>query len=278
MGVLPKPVFIIPEDTFQAARRIYSLQHSYLRIGDQLDRILAAVEIGLLDPSASLPGDTALRLGMVTAFQFAEDLPDLSASEATMRRLDWKYALFLPISHPGISSAALCDFRQSLHSSRSGRQEFGLLFEGLVKAGLSTRLPGIPAGADQIQCEGYILTMVCTINRQHRLSLAMKMALGVLSSTRPDWLRTVLLPHWYERYKSGQLYQSIHSDLGDAMKEVMALGADIRRLLAALQQPDAGELSALPEVRSLAQLWEEQYQQGPDGFSWRMSGCGNCRA
>ncbi len=195
-----------------------------------------------------------------------------------MRRLDWKYALFLPVNHPGIPSAALCDFRQSLHSSRLGRREFGSLFEGLVQAGLSTRLPDISAGADQIQCPVHILTTVCTITRLHRLHLAMKMALGVLSSTRPDWLRTVLLPHWYERYKSGQLYQSIHSDLNDPMKEVNALGADIRRLLVALQRPEAGELSTLPEIRSLVRLWEEQYQQGPDGFSWRGSGCGNCRA
>ena len=195
-----------------------------------------------------------------------------------MRRLDWKYALFLPINHPGVSSASLCEFRQSLHSSRSGMREFGLLCEGLVKAGLPARLPAIPAGADPVQCAGQILAMVCTITRLHRLNLAMKLALGVLSSTRPDWLRTVLLPHWYERYKPGQLYQSIHSALGDPVKEVLALGADIRRLLAALRQPDAGELSTLPEIRSLARLWEEQYQQGPDGFSWRRSGCGNCRA
>lgn len=196
MGVLV-PVLHVPEDTFHAARRIYSIQHGYLRIGDQLSKILAAIDLRLLDPSAGLDGDTVLRLALTTAFQYSEGLPDQAASEATLRRIDWKYALFLPVNHPGISPAALCAFRQRLYPSRRGMREFGLFFDQLVKIGLPAGLPADSAGTEQPWCAEQILSLVCDLSRLHRLKLAMKMALGVLSSTRPDWLRTVVRPYWY---------------------------------------------------------------------------------
>ena len=76
MGLALKPGQGVPAETATAARKIYNIQHIYLRIGDELDSILQGIDLAQLDPSASLNSDAVYRLALVTAFQYAELLPD----------------------------------------------------------------------------------------------------------------------------------------------------------------------------------------------------------
>ncbi len=67
-----------------------------------------------LFPARGRPAEAPWRLALVTLFQFAEGLPDRQAAEAVRGRIDWKYALALPLTDPGFDSTVLSEFRSRL--------------------------------------------------------------------------------------------------------------------------------------------------------------------
>ena len=270
MQSTPKPVPDIPTETFVSARKVYNAQHIYLRIGDQLENILVKVDLSLLNPCPDEANDTALRLALITAFQYAELLSDQAASEATLRRMDWKYALYLPLQHPGISTFALCEFRHNLFARPLALREFSRLLAQLGDMGLYTRIEKV--SLEPIKT----ISSICQITRLSRLNQAMKTALSVLVAVDPDWLRANARPHWYERYKTGRLAAPIQSGLPSAVDEANQLGVDMYQLLHALQQSNAPHLNNLIEIRYLAQLWEEQYQKNGTEITWQLPGCADC--
>ena len=92
----------VPAETATAARKIYNIQHIYLRIGDEFEAILEGVDLAQLDPSASLNGEAVYRLALVTAFQYAELLPDPLAEQATINAWIGNTPCACPSSTPAL--------------------------------------------------------------------------------------------------------------------------------------------------------------------------------
>jgi len=59
-------------------------------------------------------GNQPMRLALVTAFQFMENLTDRQAADAVRSRLDWKYAFGLELTDPGFDHTVLSEFRTPL--------------------------------------------------------------------------------------------------------------------------------------------------------------------
>lgn len=271
MGLALKPGQGVPAETATAARKIYNIQHIYLRIGDELDSILQGIDLAQLDPSASLNSDAVYRLALVTAFQYAELLPDPLAEQATTRRMDWKYALRLPIQHPGMAEAALCNFRQNLFSFPNSAKEYSRLLAALGQCGLFARSDSQSLGAAQV------LTTVCKITRLYWLNQGMRAALSALAAVAPEWLSEVALPHWYEHYKTDQEGGAqFQAAFADPLQEANTLGADASRLLNALRQQKSLEYIQLDEIVHLSRLVEKQYLPNNGSAHWRMPGCLGC--
>ena len=271
MGLALKPGQGVPAETASAARKIYNIQHIYLRIGDELEAILTGIDLAQLDPSASLNSDTVCRLALVTAFQYAELLPDPLAEQATIKRMDWKYALCLPIQHPGVAEAALCQFRQNLFSFPNSAKEYSRLLVALGQCGLFARSDSQSLGAAQV------LTTLCKITRLYWLNQGMRAALSTLASVAPEWLSEVALPHWYEHYKTGQEGAAqFKAKFADPLQEANTLGADASRLLNAIRQQKSLEYIQLDEIVHLSRLVEKQYLPNNGSAYWRMPGCLGC--
>ena len=101
--MLPKSRPHIPPYTAHAARAAFGPENPYLLIGDRLCCWLEALDGGpLRDTFLDGPRWDDLVLSMVTLFQYIEQVPDREAADAVRTRLDWKYALHLPIDYPGI--------------------------------------------------------------------------------------------------------------------------------------------------------------------------------
>ncbi len=86
------------------------------------------------------PGINPILLSLVTIFQFLEKLPDRTAAQMAVMRLDWKYALRQPLDWTGFHYSDLCNFRKRLleHSGESVIFERLLAYlreRGLVRAG-----------------------------------------------------------------------------------------------------------------------------------------------
>jgi hypothetical protein len=54
-------------------------------------------------------------LALVLVMQYAEGLSDRQAAEAVWSRIDWKYALALPLEDAGFVHGILSQFRERFH-------------------------------------------------------------------------------------------------------------------------------------------------------------------
>ena len=115
-----------------------------------------------------------------------------------------------------------------------------------------------------------VLAATQLLNRVQLVAETMRLALEALADYRPDWLRSIALPHWYERYSL--VLTGFRLPRAKEKQEALALdiGRDGFHLLDALQRPDApSQAAALPELTVLAQVWQQQFERHDDGPHWR---------
>src|SRR5436305_3426707 len=128
MSLQPQAVYVVPEDTARVARAAFPKGNPYLRMYDELGRLYADQDFAALFPTRGQPAFAPAQLALVTLMQFAENLSDRQAAEAVRARIDWKYALCLPLEDPGFDASVLSEFRARLVE---GAQE-ALLLELLL--------------------------------------------------------------------------------------------------------------------------------------------------
>jgi transposase len=266
----------LPAETAYAAKAIFNLGNVYLIIGDQLDQLLAEFDLAELDPTSKYSISMVCLDALATIFQFAEGLPDRVAADATRTRMDWKYALHLPINYPGLKPEALCRFRQQLWFDTGGQ----VIFEQITNRILSI---GLLSKREQSNLEAQmVLLTVCAYTRLDRLIQAFNQALESLAACQSEYLRAIALPHWYVRYDCLNLDELIpHSD-GEQAALAQALGSDAQHLLKACRSFDAQAESKLPEIHNLHLVFNEQFDTVDEGvgkgsgFRWRPDRCATC--
>jgi transposase len=79
-----------------------------MRLRDELGPIYRDDMFAPLFSQRGRPAETPWRLALVSVMQFAERLSDRRAADAVRARIDWKYALGLPLDDPGFDSTVLC--------------------------------------------------------------------------------------------------------------------------------------------------------------------------
>lgn len=260
----------IPNETSQAARQLVSNNNRYLQIGDSLESIVNQIDLTLLDPSSIEDNEIVFRLALTSAFQYSELLPDSLASLATMKRIDWKYALYLPTNHPGINKKALCKFRQLLYTSDKALSEIGHLFLILADFGIFSHLQNHSANPIDI------ISVICQKNRLSRLQDALKVGISLVSAAAPDWLASHVASHWFARYRPGQKNMVDPCDYNNLKIFAEKTGADIFLFLQVLHKKDSPELLNRSEIQYLSQLFQQQYLQDGEILRWKDSGCINC--
>ena len=108
MSVDSEPFPALPEDTARVARAAFKRKGNiYLTIGDQLGTLFDDVDFGRLYAADGKPALSPNLLALVTVFQFMENLPDREAADAVRSRIDWKYALHLPLADTGFDDSVL---------------------------------------------------------------------------------------------------------------------------------------------------------------------------
>jgi transposase len=71
------------------------------------------------------PAIAPWRLALDSVMQFAENLSDRQEAFAVRARLDWKYALSLPLNESGFHSSVLSEFRDRRLARKPGKQAAG---------------------------------------------------------------------------------------------------------------------------------------------------------
>jgi len=253
----------------RAARASFGRNSFYIMIGDHLTQILTAKDQELLSGSQVENSSTSLSvLSMITVFQYLESLTDSQAIEAVRTRVDWKYALHLPLNYPGFAPHRLCKERCRL------RNQAGVhgVFQNMVD-----RVANINNGCG-IDLRVEAQTLVQTVCRSCRLGIvmeAMQLVLEVLASHHSDWLRQAALPHWYKRYDPAMTWEG-QFNYSDLASGVEMIGADVLYLLERIEQHGIPAMLAYEEVQNLESVYHQQYENIGGKACWRTVRCATC--
>ena len=234
----------IPRETARSARAIFGRRNFYILAGEQMESILEDIQPEcLLEAGAILP--------QITFFQFLEGLTDVQAIDAVRTRLDWKFALHLPVYPPTFHESALCEFRQRIVIDSASQHEFQRLINRLIP--LAPALPNKFQDFKNLE----LLSYVCSVNRLIWAQEAIRQVLEVLAVRFPEWLRKIALPNWYGRYnhKTPGLEAGNWSNPPEFSMEEIA--ADIDHLLDEVHRSSAPEVSKLKEIKALERVWNQ---------------------
>lgn len=265
MSVHITPFPALPEDTARLAKAVFKRKGNvYLTIGDQLGTLFDNVDFAGLYAADGKPAVSPNLLALVLVFQFMENLPDRETADAVRSRIDWKYALHLPLADTGFDDSVLSEFRERLTEHETARRMFEAVLVRLRALGL------LHKGGKQRTDASYVLGATQVLSRVQLVAETMRLALEALADERPEWLRRIGLPHWYERYSL--VLTGFRLPRAKEKQEALALeiGQDGFYLLEALAAADVPEsMRQLPAVRLLAQVWQQQFELDDDGPHWR---------
>ena len=160
---------------------------------------------------ASQPHVTIPLLFLITVFQYLENMSDSQAAAAVLNRVDWKYALHLPLISLGFDQIELDEYHRKLLADPMVLQ----LPERPAGTGPQP-LRIAPAKTPRNVDTASMLDAVHTLNRFSQMVRAMRLALDELAIYYPDWLKKTVLPHWFHRYSRSGTGCGSPRDLGEA--------------------------------------------------------------
>src|SRR2546425_9064294 len=114
MSLRFEPIGPVPEGTARVARAAFPRGTTWMRLRDELGVLYENADFRLLFATRGRPAEAPWRLALVSVMQFAEQLSDRQAAEAVRARIDWKYALSLPLDDSGFHYSVLSEFRDRL--------------------------------------------------------------------------------------------------------------------------------------------------------------------
>lgn len=269
MSLRPDPIGPVPEETARVARAAFPHGSAWMRLRDELGPIYRDEMFAPLFSPRGRPAETPWRLALVSVMQFAERLSDRRAADAVRARIDWKYALGLPLDDPGFDSTVLCEFRARLLEGGSEQQLLDTVLAICRDRGW------LHARGRQRTDSTHVLAAIRAHNRLETVRETLRHALNVLAELAPDWLLQHASPDWSKRY--GRTWDDDRLPTNQAEREQVGatVGTDGLKLLAAVHASDApGELRALSAVEILRRVWLQNYVPTDTGVSWRTTADG----
>lgn len=252
MSLKPADFTEVPAETARVARAAFPKGNLYLKLRDELGTIFTDELFVEFFSDRGCPATSPARLALVTLFQFAEGLADRAAADAVRSRIDWKYALGLPLDDPGFDATVLVEFRHRLLVHAEARLLFETLLDKLKQVGL------VKARGQQRTDSTRVLASVHSYNRLECVWETMRYALNSLAQVAPDWLRAFAPPVWYERYAHRPEGYRLNEKERLALKE--QIGGDGHQLLAAVwKKTTAPDLRHLPALQALRHIWVQQF-------------------
>lgn len=249
-------------------KTLHNTQAIYLRIGDQLKSLLTALPWGELHTETAVLTTPPILHALITIFQYTEGMTDQQASKAVCSRLDWKYALHLPVSYSTFAPNNLCEFRTQLLQNKMLQSEFDYLLNSLTDLGLMPRKKRQTNSLD-------VMRSVCTVNQIGCLLTAMNLALEILAIDQAEWLQTIMLPHWVDRYPWQESFGlPVTWEKQNILAQIIA--KDIFYLLETIKQTSKPDLTSLTEITQLQTICQTQFIQHETELHWLPGDCTNC--
>lgn len=241
----------MPPETAAIGEKVLKEDDPYRVIGEQLADILADEEFAGMYEATGRNAIWPSVLAMVTLFQFQESVPDREAARMVATRIDWKYALRLPLDYEGFDFSVLCDFRRRILE----HGEEALLFEVVLE---KVRALGFVRKRGKARTDSTaVLGAVRALSLLETVTETLRVAVRAIERAEFDWAEGQLPASFRERYaRTRPDYRLSREEREAALLEA---GRDGLWLLERTQA-GPGELRGLEELRLLGKVLEQRYE------------------
>jgi len=249
----------------ELGHKLLTADNPYRYVGDHIYPRLNEADFAYLYPATGQSAESPVDLILVTVFQFMESLPDRAAAEAVRLRLDWKYALHLPLDDAGFNFSVLSEFRDRLLAHQAERLLFDQVVAWLQQAGL------IKTRSRQRTDSLSVLTKVRDLSRLELVLESLRLAVRAIVAAEQDWACAHLPFSWEQQYGQRAVeYQMSEAQRADLEQSV---GRDGFWLLDGLDAPTTPTgLRDLEAVQLLRQVWAQKFVRDTSGVVWRPAG------
>jgi transposase len=265
MCLPPRIEYCVPDETARVARAIFPNGNLYMQWYDTFGTLFKDRDFVTLFSTEGQPALSPMRLCLVLLLQFAEGLSDRQAAEAVRTRIDWKYLLCLELTDAGFHYSVLSEFRSRLVAGEAEGQIFTRVLELCCTKGL------IKKRGHQRTDSTEVLAAIRTLNRLELVGETLRATLNALAVAAPEWTRHHTLAEWVDRY--GPQVSDYHLPTKEKEREAHAtvVGMDGLSLMTAIwQEPELSWLRDIPAVRTLWQVWLQNYTWTAEGqLRWR---------
>ena len=264
MSLHSKGLEPIPEETRALMERLCPKGTQISQLRDLLGPIYRDASFAHLFPKRGRGATAPWRMALVLVFQALEGLTDRQAAEAVRTRIDWRYALSLPLDDPGFDFSILTDFRTRLIEAQA--QE--VLLEEVLQI---CRAQGWLAQGGHVRTDATaIVARVRALSSLESVGESMRAALNALAEVAPVWLRQHLDPDWFDRYV--HRFELTRFPKAESQRALLReqVGADVARLLGAVEAKETPEaLGQVEEVALLRQIFGQHYEVEGSRVRWR---------
>ena len=255
MALRPQSLPPVPEATAAAVQAAFPKGNLYVALRAEFGSLYDDQLFADLYPPQGRPVEVApWRLALVLVRQYLEGLTDRQAADAVRRCIDWKYALSLELTDPGVDFTLLHDFRDRLLTHEAAQRLLDTFLVACKARGW------IKARGAQRTDSTHVLAAVRTLHRFECVLEAMRHALNQLSETAPTWVQQHVPPDWYARYGLRAEQTRLPKDASKREALARQIGADGYQLLDWMVAPESPPgLHDLPALEALRRIWLQQY-------------------
>jgi transposase len=264
MSLPTQPLEPVPDLTRRIAQASFPKGTLVMHLRDALGSIYEDADFADLFPKRGRAAEAPWRLALVTVFQALENLSDRQAAEMVRGRLDWKYALSLPVDDAGFDASILVDFRQRLLDHMAQDR----LLDPILQVCRERRW--LKAGGKQRTDSTWVIARVRGLSSLESVGESLRAALNELADVEPDWLLAVISPDWFDRYVHRFELQRLPK--GEQAQALLRkqVGEDSWHLLQAAMDDHAPQrVQTCPSLELLRQVWNQHFERREGLIRWR---------
>lgn len=241
----------IPEDTANLGQELLGEDNIYRQLGDKLADLLKDEDLAWMYSTQGGPALSPVILALVIVFQMMEKLPDRMAAEMVRVRIDWKYALHLPLNWVGFHWTNLSHFRRRLIENEAEYEVFDRVVEMMVEIGFIRR-----RGKQRTDSMS-ILGLVARLSRLELTLETIRVVLAGIEKVDATWLGKNVPAAFLERYGfKKQTYKMTEEEVAAELRQA---GADGLWLRQQLEAAPVG-IQELESVKVMGEIWSQQFE------------------
>lgn len=247
----------VPADTALICHGIMPLTSPYRLIGDNYqDLVPFEFEFAMMYKDTGRGAVSPVLLSLVTVLQMLEKLPDRVAADYVVLRLDWKYALHLPLDYAGFHFSILSEYRLRLMKHGKERFVFDHLVQRLVELGFIKRRAKVRTDST------HILAVVERLQQVELVTETLRVALAAVQNKAPSWAQCTLPVVFCEQYQQPLNTFGMGDD--EINRQLVQAGQDGFWFLRQIDQSAPKEVRELQTVADLRTVLSQQFPGGPE--------------